>query len=348
MALPVLQTIPDCADFSQTVLPYINQLYELPQQIFRSISQPEELKALYISTNPFITALAFSLLIVPIVFVLSEINRNYSQIDRIWSILPTVYNAHYAAYAHLAGLPTQKIDTLATFSAIWSLRLSFNYWRKGGYSIGSEDYRWAILRKKISPPLFVLFNLGFISFWQSILLFLITTPTYVIFLSTRISPDFEFADVVFSRLLLAFILLSFFADQQQWNYQQAKKRYQATAKVPIGYTQEDLDRGFIVTGLWAWVRHPNFAAEQTVWFVLYQWSCWTSNTFWNWTAVGPFLYAMLFQGSTPFTESISASKYPEYREYQARVGCFIPRLSTDAKGDFSTTTTNNETMKKNK
>lgn len=22
------------------------------------------------------------------------------------------------------------------------LRLTFNYWRKGGYSIGSEDYRW--------------------------------------------------------------------------------------------------------------------------------------------------------------------------------------------------------------
>lgn len=55
------------------------------------------------------------------------------------------------------------------------LRLTYNYWRKGGYSIGSEDYRWAVLREKINPPLFFVFNVVFISLAQSVSAALPTT-----------------------------------------------------------------------------------------------------------------------------------------------------------------------------
>lgn len=34
------------------------------------------------------------------------------------------------------------------------IRLTFNYWRKGGYQIGSEDYRWYV--KLIPRSLFIL------------------------------------------------------------------------------------------------------------------------------------------------------------------------------------------------
>lgn len=27
---------------------------------------------------------------------------------------------------------------------VLQIRLTFNYWRKGGYQIGSEDYRWYV------------------------------------------------------------------------------------------------------------------------------------------------------------------------------------------------------------
>lgn len=46
------------------------------------------------------------------------------------------------------------------------------------------------------------------------------------------------------------------------------------------------------------------------------------------------MYLILFQGSTWLTERISARKYPEYKEYQARVGKFLPRLGTETKGDW--------------
>lgn len=43
---------------------------------------------------------------------------------------------------------------------------------------------------------------------------------------------------------------------------------------------------------------------------------------------------LLFQGSTSLTEEITASKYPEYKEYQLRVNRFLPRLTTDLAGDL--------------
>jgi steroid 5-alpha reductase family enzyme len=119
------------------------------------------------------------------------------------------------------------------------------------------------------------------------------------------------------------------------DFQNAKHAYQKSAKLPTGYDQEDLDRGFLVTGLWSWCRHPNFAAEQAIWILIYQWGCWTTDTMYNWTIVGAMSYIFLFQGSTWFTESITASKYPEYKEYQQRVARFIPRLTADLPGDFS-------------
>jgi hypothetical protein len=46
-------------------------------------------------------------------------------------------------------------------------------------------------------------------------------------------------------------------------------------------------------------------------------------------------YLILFQGSTWFTELITAGKYPEYAEYQKRVGKFLPRFTRGLPGDFS-------------
>lgn len=121
MALPAIKTFADCADWSKTVTPYIPQLYDLPQQISSSITDIEALKLLYISTNPLISGFFFSCALFPLFLVISEANRNWSQVDRVWSILPTVYNVHYAIYAHLAAVPTKRLDTLAFFSIVWSV-----------------------------------------------------------------------------------------------------------------------------------------------------------------------------------------------------------------------------------
>ena len=217
------------------------------------------------------------------------------------------------------------------------IRLTYNYARKGGYNIGSEDYRWEILREKIPPPLFFVFNVLFISLAQSVLLWSITTPTYILLLTSRIAsakpgvdgvPVWGPSDLVASGAMVAMVLISAVADQQQWNYQSAKKEYQQTAKVPTKFEQTDLDRGFLTKGLWAYSRHPNFAAEQTFWVALYQWSCLVTGSLWNWTAIGAVGYLILFQASTWFTELVTAKKYPDYKLYQTTVGKFYPKRLT--------------------
>ena len=121
MALPLVQSAIDCSDFSNTVLPYTHQLQTVPQIVYESISDPAALRQIYLDINPLISALAFSLFISPIFVVVSEINKNYSQVDRCWSILPTIYIGHYAIYAHMLGLEAKRLDMLLIISAIWSV-----------------------------------------------------------------------------------------------------------------------------------------------------------------------------------------------------------------------------------
>jgi hypothetical protein len=121
MALPSVGSLIDCADLSKTVLPYVYQLYDLPQKLLQSYNKPAELHDIYLNTNPLVSGFAFSLFLAPLFLVISEITRNFSQVDRFWSILPTVYNFHFVLYAHLAGLPTQRLDNLLAVSVVWSV-----------------------------------------------------------------------------------------------------------------------------------------------------------------------------------------------------------------------------------
>jgi steroid 5-alpha reductase family enzyme len=186
------------------------------------------------------------------------------------------------------------------------------------------------VKKYIGSSLFFFFNVTFISLYQSILLWSITTPTYLLLLTQRLATyDSRAADVGWedwgaAGLMLSSIAVSFVADQQQWNYQQAKSEYQKTAKVPVGYERADMDRGFLTKGLFAHSRHPNFAAEQSVWVALYLWSCLATKTWYNWSGAGALAYLMLFQGSTWLTELLSSNKYPDYSTYQKQVGRFLP------------------------
>ena len=64
---------------------------------------------------------------------------------------------------------------------------------------------------------------------------------------------------------------------------------------------------------------------------MYLWCAYRTENYLQWTGLGVVGYLLIFQGSTRLTESISAGKYPEYSEYQARVGRFLPRFSVEAK-----------------
>ena len=121
MALPVVKTVADCADFNKTILPFVSHLKSLPSKLIEAGVDLKNLKYIYLNTNPFITAVAFSLLLASVLLIANEVNKNYSHIDRFWGIRPSVYNSHFAAWAHLNGLPTHTLNTILTLSLIWSV-----------------------------------------------------------------------------------------------------------------------------------------------------------------------------------------------------------------------------------
>jgi len=117
-------------------------------------------------------------------------------------------------------------------------------------------------------------------------------------------------DLLFGALFLGFLVFEFIADQQQWNFHQAKKQGKAS--------------GFLDKGLFSISRHPNFFAEQAQWWVLAFW-CFAVSGSSQWQYIlGAVVLTALFIGSARFTEQISLGKYPEYAGYQARVSMMIP------------------------
>lgn len=121
MALPALQNFEDCASWAKTVEPYLPQLYELPSKLVDVVQGREGLVDLYTHTNPLVSGFAISLFLGAVFFVVSEINRNYSQVDRCWSLLPTFYVAHFDLWARLTGVPSSRLDALLAFSTVWSV-----------------------------------------------------------------------------------------------------------------------------------------------------------------------------------------------------------------------------------
>jgi steroid 5-alpha reductase family enzyme len=110
------------------------------------------------------------------------------------------------------------------------------------------------------------------------------------------------------------------ADIQQWRFQQAKWAQIKAGETPTG----DYKKGFLDKGLWAYSRHPNYFAEQAIWVSFYVFSIAASGFWVNWSISGCLLLIVLFQGSSNFSEEISAGKYPDYKDYQKRVARFIP------------------------
>lgn len=121
MALPTLLRFEDCASWAKTVEPYIPQLYELPSKVVDVVQGRQELLDLYTQTNPLVSGFAISVALGAVFLVVAEFNKNYSQVDRCWSILPTFYIAHFDLWARLTGVPSQRIDAILVFGIVWSV-----------------------------------------------------------------------------------------------------------------------------------------------------------------------------------------------------------------------------------
>lgn len=251
-------------------------------------------------------------------FLAGLTTRNYSQVDRLWSVLPPVYALIWLIEFYKN--PVYIVPALLV--VIWGSRLTWNFHRRGGYlwkkgkGFTGEDYRWPILKEKIpNRLLFELFNLLFISFFQLTLIFLFTLPLYFLGETAHV---LNIADIILYLAFAGLLFMEFVADQQQYNYHSSKK------------TQKNKDArfllGFNTYGLWKYSRHPNYMAEIGQWIVLWLLLV-NANGKLHWSGIGALFLVFLFIGSTLFTEKITASKYPEYRLWKKATPAFIPFLT---------------------
>lgn len=267
-------------------------------------------------------------------YVLSAVTGNDSWVDRMWSVVPVAYSWLYVAQERGAAAPsTAAIDSpwvtaralFALCATVWGTRLSFNFWRRGGYSKGGEDYRWEEIRKW---PVFRyrvvwhLFSFGFISMTQQLLLFATTLP-FVVGIPRHAAVGAT--DAVCAAGFLFFVLVEATADQQQWIFQQSK--YRLMPRRP--HLAPDYQRGFLRQGLFRFSRHPNVMSEQCIWmcaFLAAAMRVWPSGG--SVLAAGSgygVLFALTLRAAV-FTEEISSRKYSEYARYQREVPMLYPFL----------------------
>ena len=270
-----------------------------------------QLVEIYEATDPLTTALWVAGGLALICWVLSLITKEYSWVDRLWSITPVLFAVHFAGYV---GFSDARLNLMAALAVLWGVRLTYNFVRKGGYKPGGEDYRWEEIQEKIGPRWVQVLNATFIAPFQNYLLLLIVVPSYAAY--RFVGTPLNALDYAAAIAFVAFFIGEAVADEQQWKFQTAK--YAAIAR---GETPE---AGFITTGLFRYSRHPNFLCEQAMWWTYYVFSIAAGAGWLNWTITGAVLLTLLFQASTNLTEKLSARKYPAYADYQRTTNRLMP------------------------
>ena len=289
--------------------------------------------------DPFSLNLSLLGAVTVFVFLASLVTNNDSWVDRFWSIYPVVSSWIFAVFRGLkeqAANPTApKCAWCAFFKCpnwfspqvlfcalitLWGIRLTFNFYRRGGYKVGGEDYRWLYVR---SWPVikyrvaWIPFSLVVVSLYQIALLFTITVPI------SQLPGDVsaKCGDYMMMALFLFFLTLEAVADQQQWDFHQYK--YGKRRPVPAGIAA-DCKRGFMTHGLFSLSRHPNVFSEQSIWVVVFLSTLPYVGVTGSCLGASGLIYLTL--GSTLLTESISTSKYPLYRKYQKITPFLYPSL----------------------
>jgi steroid 5-alpha reductase family enzyme len=241
---------------------------------------------------------------------------DYSWVDRLWSLVPILYAWLYALKEGAGSAPM----VAALLVSLWGARLTFNFARRGGYS-GTEDYRWSALRSRIpSPLLWQAFNAAFICAFQLGLVTLFVSPLGMLVSGAEIGP---LAIAVPGLLCLGFIAFETEADREQWEFQ-SRKAERLALPAADRPPDEEAERGFRSSGLFRLSRHPAYFGEIGFWWSFYLVCALGSGRILDWRASGAALLTGLFALSVGFTESLSASKYPAYRDYQERSSAVLP------------------------
>jgi len=243
--------------------------------------------------------------------------RNYSTVDRLWSVLPGIFVLIWLP--GFIGSPRFIIAGIIVLA--WSIRLTRNFALKGGFRIEQglfsvEDYRWEVMREKIPGRItFELFNFFFISLFQLSLIFAFSLPLY---LAGRSEKPLGTGDFILFAVHILFLILETVADEQQFAYYAGRAEAKAVTNV-----DSRVNLGFNTFGVWRFSRHPNYVGEMGGWIVV---SLYPVITGMNWfpSGLASIVLVALFIGSTILAEGITGGKYPAYSAWKKATPPWIP------------------------
>ena len=82
-------------------------------------------------------------------FTFGLLTGNVSQVDKVWSLTPPLYSLLIHLTSPSPRSPRSLL--LLLLAASWGARLTYNFWRRGGYAWppwrGEEDYRLLLMAK---------------------------------------------------------------------------------------------------------------------------------------------------------------------------------------------------------
>lgn len=229
-----------------------------------------------------------------VVFAASVATNNSSMYDPYWSLQPVAIAGYYLWSGWDEVGPRQMIVTV--LMVLYALRLTSNFYRDWP-GLCKEDFRYVSFRARVGRAYWPVSFVG-IHLFPTIMVYLGCLPLYA--LTRPGTAGLNWLDAAGVIVLLGAIVIAFVADEQLRIFR-----------------SDPQNRGrSILTGLWAYSRHPNYLGEVATWWGLWLFAV-AAGLVWWWTVIGAAAITVLFVFvSVPMMEKRALATREGYREYR--------------------------------
>jgi steroid 5-alpha reductase family enzyme len=246
-------------------------------------------------------ALAVTLSMMTLVWVLGLIKRDAGIIDIFWG-LGFVVVAWFYFFATEAF--TLRKIVIVSIVSLWGLRLSLHIFVR---SIGrGEDYRYRDMRERHASN-FAIWSLFAIFWLQAAILWFVSAPL----LAAQHSQLPEGLTWLDWLGIVLFVIGFLFESVGDWQL--------------VRFKRDPANSGRVMqSGLWRYTRHPNYFGDALVWWGFFLIALSTPGSFWTIASPALMTFLLLKVSGVSLLEQSLSEKKPEYRDYARRTSAFFP------------------------